>query len=64
MTYEQKQMFESLLLWGVIGLLYLLRNTNPLFRGIWNVLRMFFIVLLATLAANYAKDKVKEWWSK
>ena len=64
MTYEQKQMFESLLLWGVIGLLYLLRNTHPLFKGIWKILRMFFIVLLATLTVNYAKDKVKEWWDK
>jgi len=63
MTYEQEQIFYSLLAWGAIGLLYLLRNTNPLFKGIWYVVRLFFIVLLATLFANYAKDKVKDWWN-
>jgi hypothetical protein len=63
MTYEQKQMLEGLLLWGAIGLLYLLRNTNPIFKAIWGVLRLFFIILLATLTVNYAKDKVKEWWN-
>ena len=62
MTYEQKQLFEGLLAWGVIGLLYLLRNVHPAFGKIWFVVKWFFIILIATLTINYAKDKVKEWW--
>jgi len=61
MTYEQ-QLLHSLMLWGAIGVIYLLRNTHPIFGGIWWVLKWFFIVLLATLTINYAKDKVKDWW--
>ena len=64
MTYEQQQLLHSLMLWGAIFVLYLLRNTNPLFKGIWFVVKWFFIILLATLTINYAKDKVKDWWSK
>ena len=55
---------KSFLIWSIIGLLYLLRNTHPLFKGIWHIIRLFFIILLTTLAANYTKDKVKEWWEK
>jgi len=62
MTYEQQQTLEGLLVLGVIFLLYLLRNVHPIFKGIWFVVKWFFIILLATLLANYAKDKVKEWW--
>jgi hypothetical protein len=53
---------EGLCWWIAIGLLYLLRNTNPLFKKMWYVVRMFFIVLLVTLFANFAKDRIKEWW--
>ena len=62
MTYEQQQLFEGFLILGVIFLLYLLRNVHPIFAWIWYVVKWFFIVLFATLLANYAKDKVKEWW--
>jgi hypothetical protein len=62
MTYEQKQLLESLLAGIFIGLLYLLRNVHPVFGKIWFVVRWFFIILLATLTINYAKDKIKEWW--
>jgi hypothetical protein len=62
MTYEQKQLLESLLAWSFIGLLYLLRNVHPVLGKIWFVARWFFIILLATLTINYAKDKIKEWW--
>jgi len=58
------QEIQSLIAWGIIFVLYLLRNTHPIFGGIWYVIKWFFIILLATLFANYAKDKVKEWWSK
>jgi hypothetical protein len=62
MTYEQRQILEGLLVWIPILVIYLLRNTKLGF--LWKGLRMFFIVLLLTLGANYAKKSVKEWWEK
>ena len=32
----------------------------PLYRG-WV---MFWLILFATLAINFAKDEVKKWWNK
>ena len=55
---------RSILLLAIIGVLYLLRNTNTFFRVIWKVVATFFIVLFATLMANYVKKELKEWWNK
>ena len=55
---------NGLLLLIVIGVLYLLRNTNAFFRVLWKIIATFFIVLFATLLANYAKKEIKEWWNK
>jgi hypothetical protein len=55
---------NGLLLLIVIGVLYLLRNTNAFFRVLWKIIATFFIVLFATLMANYAKKEIKEWWNK
>ena len=63
MILEKKEI-ESLFLWCVIGVLYLLRNKNPFFKSIWKFIRIFFLVLLATLTVNYAKKSIKEWWNK
>jgi hypothetical protein len=63
MTLEKNEI-ESLFLWGVIGVLYLLRNKNPFFKSVWKFIRIFFLVLLATLTVNYAKKSIKEWWNK
>ena len=63
MILEKKEI-ESLFLWGVIGVLYLLRNKNPFFKSVWKFIRIFFLVLLATLTINYAKKSIKEWWNK
>jgi hypothetical protein len=63
MILEKKEI-ESLFLWGVIGVLYLLRNKNPFFKSVWKFIRIFFLVLLATLTVNYAKKSIKEWWNK
>jgi hypothetical protein len=63
MILEKKEI-ESLFLWGIIGMLYLLRNKNPFFKGLWKFVRIFFLVLLATLTVNYAKKSIKEWWNK
>jgi uncharacterized membrane protein YkvI len=56
--------WRSILLLAIIGVLYLLRNTNAFFRVLWKIIAMFFIVLFATLMANYAKKEIKEWWNK
>jgi len=63
MTYEQEQTINSLIILGVIFLLFLLRNVHPIFKGIWFIVKWFFIVLLATLFASYAKDSIKKWWN-
>ena len=44
--------------------LYVLRDTNALFRALWTIVSTFFIVLFAILFANYAKKGIKEWWNK
>jgi hypothetical protein len=64
MTYEETNQFYAVLLIAAIFVLYLLRNTNPIFGGIWRIIRLFGIVLFVTLFANYAKKEVKEWWNK
>lgn len=56
--------WRSILLLAIICVLYLLRNTNAFFRVLWKVVATFFIVLFATLMANYVKKELKEWWNK
>ena len=55
---------NGILILIVIGVLYLLRNTNAFFRVLWKVIATFFIVLFATLLANFAKKEIKQWWNK
>ena len=50
------------LAWALVIFTYITRNT---FLGfLWRYMKIFFIVLLVTLGANYAKGKVKDWWNK
>jgi hypothetical protein len=55
---------KSIICWvGLIivtSVLWLLRDTKLGF--LWRIYKMFWIILFATLLANYAKDKVKDWW--
>ena len=44
-------------------LLYIFRHV-PIIGVLWRIVSMFFIVLFATLFANYAKKEIKDWWSK
>jgi hypothetical protein len=60
MTYEQENNLYSLVIVGVIFLLYILRNTPLGF--LWKITKLFFIILLLTLFANYAKGEIKKWW--
>lgn len=39
-------------------------RNHPIIGPIYRIVQMFFIVLFATLFANYAKKEIKEWWNK
>ena len=62
MTYEQENQITGLIVIGVLFVLWLLRNTPLGF--LWKGVRLFLIVLFATLLANYAKKEIKNWWNK
>lgn len=53
-------------LYIVIGGVWWLRHYrhHPIIGPIYRVVELFFIVLFATLFANYAKKEIKEWWNK
>ena len=63
MTYEEQQQLTTVL-WviGVTFVLWLLRKTPLGF--LWQIYKWFWIILFATLLANYAKKSIKEWWNK
>lgn len=67
-TYSAQITFGDIIIniifWGVIIALYRSRNKTPQNQKMWRGVQMFFTVLLVTLGANYAKDKIKDWWSK
>ena len=42
--------------------LWLLRNTP--FRFLWQIYKMFWLVLFATLFIDLFKKEIKEWWNK
>jgi hypothetical protein len=61
MSMETKSLFFWVILILVTFGLWLLRDTRLGF--LWKIYKLFWVVLFATLLANYAKDKVKEWWN-
>jgi uncharacterized membrane protein YczE len=50
--------------WGIILVIFLLRNQFVLCKMLWYVIKVFFITLFVMLFANYAKDSIKKWWSE
>jgi len=54
------------LLYAVVGGVWWLSKYkhHPVIGPIYDIVRMFFVVLFATLFANYIKKEVKEWWNK
>ena len=49
----------------IAGVWWLRKNQNhPIIGPIYYIVKMFFIVLFATLMAGYIKKEVKEWWKK
>jgi len=61
MSMETKSIICWVGLIIVTSVLWLLRDTKLGF--LWRVYKMFWVILFATLLANYAKDKVKDWWN-
>jgi energy-coupling factor transporter transmembrane protein EcfT len=57
-----EQIFVVVVLFLVTFGLWLLRNT-PL-RFLWQIYKMFWIVLFATLFIDFFKKEIKEWWNK
>ena len=60
MSMETKSIICWVFLIITTSVLWLLRDTKLGF--LWRTYRMFWIVLFAILLANYAKDKIKDWW--
>ena len=59
MTYDDKVLLIGLL---IIVVAWLLRKTSLGF--LWRMIKMFFMVLFAVLAAGLIKKEVKAWWNK
>ena len=55
--------FTGFILIASIVLSYFYRNTK-IGAAIWGWWKLFFLILIITLGANYGKDKIKEWWKK
>jgi hypothetical protein len=54
----------NIIFWGLVYIIYRNRNKSKDMAGLWRIISVFFVVLLATLGANYAKKSIKDWWSK
>lgn len=59
-----KEELQSLMLCGLILLLYLIRNQHPILKQLWKYVRLFLIILLITLSANFIKKQLKSWWNE
>jgi len=57
-----RELIAIFVLTSITYVLWILRNTS--FGVLWKIWVMFFVVLFATLGANFIKDEVKEWWNK
>ncbi len=61
--YTSNELNDILIL-IILGIFYLFRNTNSTTKMIWKVIATFFVILFATLMANFIKKELKEWWNK
>ena len=48
---------------AIVFFLYLFRH-KPVCGALWSIVKIFFVVLFATLFANYLKKEIKDWWKK
>ena len=61
--YIEGSDFTTFILIASIVLSFIFRKT--IIGGtIWGWWKLFFLILIITLGANYGKDKIKEWWRK
>jgi hypothetical protein len=63
-TLPMSSVLLNVIFWGTLYIIYCNRTKSRGIAGLWRIISMFFIVLLATLGANYAKKSIKAWWSK
>ena len=59
----EKTIVVNFLFWGGIILLYTFREI-PIIGKIWNVVKIFLLVLLATLALGFVKEKFKDFFKE
>lgn len=55
---SHKELMDVIIFWSVIFLIFLIGGAP------WRAVKLFFIVLLATLGINFVKKEVKDWWNK
>lgn len=65
-TTEPVRMITFVWLFCIAGGYFWLRHyrNNPVIGPIYRIVQAFFIVLFATLFANYAKKEIKRWWKE
>ena len=60
---EQEKAIVILLIMALITLVFWVLRDTP-FGFFWKVWKWFWVILFATLLADFAKDEVKKWWNK
>ena len=53
---------HMIMAWGLVLVLYLLRDTAIGF--LWDWMKMLLAIFVATLGINYFKKGIKAWWGK
>jgi len=57
-------MVAGLMIWAVIGVLYILSKTDTAFKNIWTWVGTFLTVVFGILLLGFIGDSVKKWWKK
>lgn len=53
-----------LIIFGLVTLIAFLLRDVPGLGKAWYLIKIFLIVVLGTLMANYLKKELKDWWNK
>ena len=61
---KSKHMVAGLMIWAVIGVLYILSKTDTAFKNIWTWVGTFLMVVFGILLLGFIGDSVKKWWKK
>jgi len=57
------EQIQIVVLFAFVTLVLWLLKDTPL-GFLWRIYKLFWIVLFATLMANYLKKELKDWWNK